>query len=184
MKIYYPKEYSDLLPANKVFLLIQSSELTSIIVRLFEKKMNLARIKFIGQMIIALCKVQTVNYQKLSAAFETPVESASNLRRIQRFFSSYELNMDLTVRFICRLLPVKGKYGLVQDRICWDFGCIEINLLVLSILHNGHAFPVLFSDCKAGQTHQNFVKKSNQYKSSISILVIFDTLLLSARMKK
>jgi hypothetical protein len=78
----------------------------------FEKKMNLARIKFIGQMIIALCKVQAVTCRKLSSAFETPVESGSDLRRIQRFFSSYELNMDLTVRFICHILPIRGKLGI------------------------------------------------------------------------
>jgi hypothetical protein len=64
----------------------KSSELTSILVRLFEKKMNSACIKFIGQMIIALCKIQTVNYQKLSSAFETTVESDSNLRKYNDFF--------------------------------------------------------------------------------------------------
>lgn len=126
----------------------KSSDLTSILVKHFGKRMNLARIKLIGHMIIALCKVQTVNYGKLCLAFDTYAKASSNLRRIQRFMSEYALNMDLIGQLIHDLLPSQKSYRLAMDRTCWDFGCFEMNLLVLSILHKGHAFPVLFLSCK------------------------------------
>jgi hypothetical protein len=47
--------------------------------------MNLARIKFFGMFICALCKVQTVGYEKPAVAFETEAKACSSLRRIQRF---------------------------------------------------------------------------------------------------
>lgn len=60
----------------------------------FGKSMNLARIKFISLMILALCKVQTVSFYKLSIAFEGGCEALSCMRRIQRFMSSYALDFD------------------------------------------------------------------------------------------
>lgn len=156
----------------------KNSELISMLSQHWSKKMNLARIKFIGHMIIALCKVQTVNYQKLSSAFETNADTSSNLRRIQRFMSTYDLNMDLIASLIYHILPTKMSYQMAMDRTCWKFGCIEINLLVLSILHNGHAFPVLFLSCrgKGNSSWQDRAKLIDRFiklfgKDSISSLV-------------
>jgi hypothetical protein len=51
----------------------------------FGDKMNLARIKFFGLFISALCKVQTVCFEKLASS----VKAESSLRRIQRFINRY-----------------------------------------------------------------------------------------------
>ena len=56
---------------------------------IFGESMNLARIKFISLMILALCKVQTVSFYRLSTAFDSGSEALSCMRRIQRFMSSY-----------------------------------------------------------------------------------------------
>ena len=53
--------------------------------QIFGDKMNLARIKFFGLFICALCKVQTVCFEKLAAGFDSEVNVGSSLRRIQRF---------------------------------------------------------------------------------------------------
>ena len=45
-----------------------------------------ARIKFITLFIIALIKVCTVNFVKIANALRGSAQSASNYRRIQRFF--------------------------------------------------------------------------------------------------
>ena len=66
----------------------------------FGESMNLARIKFISLMILALCKVQTVSFYKLSTAFESGSEALSCMRRIQRFMSAYVLDFDIIARFI------------------------------------------------------------------------------------
>jgi len=43
----------------------KSTELTSILEEVFKNKMNAARIKFLELFIVALCKVQTVCFEKL-----------------------------------------------------------------------------------------------------------------------
>ena len=51
----------------------KSNDLTSILVSHFGKKMNLARIKFLG-------------FEKLAAAFDSPADTSSTLRRIQLLY--------------------------------------------------------------------------------------------------
>ncbi|MFV0506069.1 MAG: IS4 family transposase, partial [Bacteroidales bacterium] len=56
---------------------------------------------------MALCKVQTVNFERLAQAFNATAQVSSNLRRIQRFIAKFELDPDLIARFIFALLPEK-----------------------------------------------------------------------------
>jgi len=97
----------------------------------FGDKMNLARIKFFGLFISALCKVQTVCFEKLACSFETNVRVDSSLCRIQRFISEYSLDSDLIARFVFFLLPHKPPYRLALDRTNWKFGSKDINILAL-----------------------------------------------------
>ncbi len=55
----------------------------------------------------ALCVVQTVSLHKLADAMPTAVDKDSNLRRLQRFFAKYVLDLDIIARMIFSLLPVK-----------------------------------------------------------------------------
>lgn len=63
----------------------KNSILVSTLVEIFGQNMNLARIKFFGLFICALCKVQTVCFEKLATSFDTDARVDSSLRRIQRF---------------------------------------------------------------------------------------------------
>jgi hypothetical protein len=83
----------------------KNTKLIAILVNHFGKNMNLARIKLFGMFICALCKVQSVGFEKLAVAFETGSKSDSSLRRIQRFMADYNLNTDLIARLIFQLLP-------------------------------------------------------------------------------
>ena len=92
----------------------KSSELISILSQNFAGKMNLARIKFLGKFICALCKVQSVCYEKLKSGFESEAQSASILRRIQRYMAEYlycvrstryVLDTDLIAQMIFKMLP-------------------------------------------------------------------------------
>jgi len=122
----------------------KSSDLSDIMKDYLGGNMNLARIKFVTLMILAMCKVQTVSLYRLATAFESQAESLSSMRRIQRFLSSYTLNLDLIARIIFCLLPHKKPYVLSMDRTNWKFGNFEINALVLGITYKGVAFPILF----------------------------------------
>lgn len=105
---------------------------------------NTARIKLIALFITALCKVQTVNFERLAVAFDSGVKKGSNLRRIQRFIANYMLDLDLIAKLIFKLLPQQEKYQLTMDRTNWKFGNTNINILVLGVVHQGLAFPLLF----------------------------------------
>ena len=113
--------------------------------QIFGNKMNLARIKFFGLFICALCKVQTVCFEKLAAGFDSDVKVDSSLRRIQRFMAEYLLDTDLIARLVFALLPHKPPYRLALDRTNWKFGTTDINILVLAIVYRGLAIPVLYT---------------------------------------
>jgi hypothetical protein len=110
----------------------------------FGDKMNLARIKFFGLFISALCKVQTVCFEKLACGFDSKVNPDSSLRRIQRFIAEYSLDSDLVARFIFALLPHEPPYRLALDRTNWKFGIKNINILTIGIVYKGVAFPIMF----------------------------------------
>ena len=132
----------------------KSSEIISILTQNFSGKMNLARIKFFGLFICALCKVQTVCFEKLATAFESEAASGSSLRRIQRFMADYVLDTDLIARLIFKMLPHRPPYRLAMDRTNWKFGQTNINVLTLAVVYQGVAFPILISMLdKQGNSH-------------------------------
>jgi len=121
----------------------KSTQLISVLTENLAGKMNLARIKFLGHLLCALCKVQSICFEKLATAFETEAGSKSSLRRIQRFMANYVLDNDLIARIIFKMLPHKPPYRLAIDRTNWKFGQTNINVLTLAIVYQGIAFPVL-----------------------------------------
>lgn len=123
----------------------KNTELTASLQHHFKNHTNLARIKLIAFFVTALCKVQTVNFEKLANSFDTTSQNTSSLRRIQRFFATYRLDADLIARLVFKLLPIDGKYVLSIDRTNWKFGSIDINILMLGVVYDGVAFPLLFS---------------------------------------
>lgn len=123
----------------------KNSELTSVLGTHLHGKINLARLKLISHFVIALCKVQTVTFEKLANAFDTQTDSSSSLRRIQRFIANYSLDSDLIARLVFNLLPAQGKLILSIDRTNWKFGQTNINIFMLGIVYKGVAFPLLFT---------------------------------------
>jgi hypothetical protein len=143
----------------------KSTQLISVLSQNLSGKMNLARIKFFSLFICALCKVQTVCYEKLATAFETDAKTGSSLRRIQRFMASYALDSDLIARLIFKILPHKPPYRLTMDRTNWKFGETNINILALAIVYKGVAFPILISmlDKRGNSNTPERIKIINRY---------------------
>ena len=123
----------------------KNSDLNSILNTHFKGKLNLARTKFIAMFIIALCKVQTVNFDKLSNAFDTTAKAGSSLRRIQRFIATFAFDSNIIAKLIFNLLPSKEKLTLSIDRTNWKFGQTDINIFMLGVVYHGVAFPLMFT---------------------------------------
>lgn len=130
---------------KKTNVITKNSELVSTLNTHLQGKINLARLKLISHFIIALCKVQTVTFEKLANAFDTKSDTNSSLRRIQRFIANYSLDSDLIARLVFNLLPLQDKLILTIDRTNWKFGQTNINIFMLGIVYKGVAFPLLFT---------------------------------------
>ncbi|MBI9068992.1 MAG: hypothetical protein JEZ09_16975 [Salinivirgaceae bacterium] len=85
----------------------KSREFTSILDTHFQGKVNLSRLKLITMFVFALCKVQTVGFEKSANTFDSKSLTCSSLRRIQRFIAQYALNLYLIAKLIFGLLPQK-----------------------------------------------------------------------------
>ncbi len=150
---------------KKTNAITKNSELTSVLNNHFQGKVNLARVKLISHIVVALCKVQTVTFEKLSNAFESKTSSESSLRRIQRFIASYSLDSNLIARLIFNLLPKQDKLILSIDRTNWKFGQANINIFMLGIVYKGVAFPLLFTmlDKRGNSNSQERINLINRF---------------------
>jgi len=129
---------------EKINVESKSREFISILDTHFQGKINLSRLKLIAMFVFALCKVQTVGFEKLANAFDSEALAASSLRRIQRFIARYVLDSDLIAKLIFGLLPDKENLKLSIDRTNWKFGQTDINIFMLGVTYKGVAFPLLF----------------------------------------
>ena len=74
--------------------------------------------------------------------------------RLQRFFRGFELNSNAIAKLVSSLIPCRSPWILTLDRTNWKFGKVNINILVLGIVHKGIAFPLLWSMLpKAGNSN-------------------------------
>jgi hypothetical protein len=110
-----------------------------------ELKWHLVRTKFFSLLICALCQTQTINFQRLAVCVDSKAKISSNLRRIQRFFAEFEIDFDVISRLIFKMLPHNPPYKLSMDRTNWKFGVFNINILMLSVVYKGVAFPLIWS---------------------------------------
>jgi hypothetical protein len=55
------------------------------------------------------------------------------------------LDSNIIARLIFALLPRQEKLILSIDRTYWKFGQTDINILMLGVVYNGVAFPLIFS---------------------------------------
>ncbi len=121
----------------------QTTILTNVL-KLHFADWHLSRIKCLSYLILGLFKVKTVNLTEIATTFPGRAEIESNYRRLQRFFQHVEFNSTLIAQLVVSFLPYTT-YTLALDRTNWMLGCFPINFLVLSVVHQGTAFPILWT---------------------------------------
>ncbi|MDD4236349.1 MAG: IS4 family transposase [Bacteroidales bacterium] len=124
-------------------VIVKSNELVSILSH--KTGWNLARVRFLAAFICSLCKLQSVCYVKLAQDLSSSAKFESNLRRIQRFFAEFIVDSDLIAKIIFSMLPSEPPYRLSFDRTNWKFGATNINILMISICHQGVGIPIIWS---------------------------------------
>jgi hypothetical protein len=106
--------------------------------------LHLARVKFIACFLIALLQVKTVNLEQIATAFPGKAKKESNYKRLQRFLRFFELPYALVAELVVKLLGEPGPWTLALDRTNWKLGVVDLNILMLSIVYHGMAFPVVW----------------------------------------
>lgn len=122
----------------------KDTSLISVLQGHFKGELNLARVKLICLFITTLCKIKTINYDRLASGFDVKADKNSSYRRIQRFMKEFDFPMKTVSVLIFNLLPFKDDLVLVLDRTNWKFGSKDINILMLGVSYKNVAFPLMF----------------------------------------
>jgi hypothetical protein len=108
------------------------------------KLMNASRQDFICMAINGLIESRSVQFTEIASKMDSKAESLSNLRRIQRFISDYDLDFKYLAKFLLCMLPKRGKVKISLDRTNWQFGKTWQNILVISVYSHGVGIPIWF----------------------------------------
>lgn len=113
------------------------------------------RVDLLARLVIALLRVCTVNYAQLALALNEQVKVASNFKRLQRFFRQFRFARRAYVQFVWKQFA-SPQTILAMDRTHWKFGKHHINILMISIVYQGTAIPVVWKLLgKAGDSSQS-----------------------------
>jgi hypothetical protein len=103
-----------------------------------------ARVAFLALFLVALFRVKTVNLTQLATAFMGQAKLESNYKRLQRFLGEFELDYHRIAYFVVDLMDIPQPWVLSVDRTTWEFGDCVHNILMLGVVHQGVAFPLLW----------------------------------------
>lgn len=99
-----------------------------------------------SQLLIGLLTVCTVNLKVIALCFSGTANADSHYRRIQRFFSEFQIDFDLISRWLFQLFfNSNKKIYLIIDRTNWFWGKTKINVFMCSIAYEGIAIPILWT---------------------------------------
>ena len=107
-----------------------------------------ARLNFLALFLIALIRVRTVNLVELATGFRSEALTESSYKRLQRFFRNYKLDNELIARAIVELVGIPQPWILSIDRTDWSFGQTHFNIFMLGIMHQGIAYPMVWTMLK------------------------------------
>lgn len=115
-----------------------------------------ARLSFLALFLIALLRVKTINLVELATGFRTHAKSDSNYKRLQRFFKDFDLDYGAIAKIIVTLMEIPQPWILSTDRTEWSFGQTRFNILMLGVVHEGVAYPLLWEMLeKKGNSNSN-----------------------------
>jgi len=107
-----------------------------------------ARLNFLALFLMALIRVRTVDMTSLSLAFRSGAKAESSYKRLQRFFSKFDLDLKQIAKTVINLMNIPQPWVLSIDRTQWCFGSTCFNIFVLGVVHNGVAFPLTWTMLK------------------------------------
>jgi len=105
---------------------------------------NKARINFLAKFTIALVQVKTVSLVQISSVMCGRAKPDSHYKRCQRFLRFFDLPFAELAQLVIKLLGISAPFVISIDRTDWYLGTTPLNILMLSLVYKGVAFPLLW----------------------------------------
>jgi hypothetical protein len=122
---------------------------------------NKSRIECLSLMLLGLFAVKVVNLQEIALAFQSEAKVSSRYRRLQRFFSCFQIDYVKIACWLFRLfIKADEKVYVIIDRTNWFFGKKKINVFMLAVAYEGLAIPLFWSLLDKGG-NSNFQEQRN-----------------------
>lgn len=105
---------------------------------------NKARINFLAKFLVALLQVKTVSLVQIASVMSGRAKADSHYKRCQRFLRFFELEFAEVASLVLKLLGLQAPFVISIDRTDWYLGETPLNILMLSVVYQGLAFPLLW----------------------------------------
>lgn len=106
---------------------------------------NKARINFLAKFMIAVVQVKTVSLVQISSVMPGRAKQDSHYKRCQRFLRFFNLPFAEVAALVIKLLGIPTPFLISIDRTDWYLGETPLNILMLSLVYKGVAFPLLWT---------------------------------------
>ena len=133
------------------------------------KKVNLNRQDFICKYMTGMLQSRSVQDKEIASHMDSDAKIASDVRRIERFYSSYSIDFELFSLLLCQCLP-KGKLKICMDRTDWKFGNSWHNLLVITVRVAGTGIPIWVEVLDKGQGTSNTKERIDIVKNVLNLV--------------
>lgn len=125
---------------------------------------NRARIKFLSRFLLALFAARTVNLTHIAVLFGGSAKIESNYQRIKRFLAFFEIEAAQIARLLIKLMSLQPPFIVSIDRTEWQLGAKWVNVLMLSVVWEGVAIPIVWTvfqkkGCSSDAERQAIIEK-------------------------
>jgi hypothetical protein len=105
---------------------------------------NLARIKCLTHIVLALIEGRCVNLARLAGFCNTQATLHARYRRLQRFIKEVTFPPKYLAPLLLDIMEIESDVplSLILDRTNWKFGQSDCNILYLAAVHQGIAIPL------------------------------------------
>jgi hypothetical protein len=106
---------------------------------------NKARRNFLAKFTVALVQVKSVSLVQVSSVMQGRAKPDSHYKRCQRFLRHFDLPFAEIAVLVIKLLGLQPPFVISVDRTDWYLGERPLNILMLSLVYKGVAFPLLWT---------------------------------------
>ena len=108
--------------------------------------LNRTRRETLCWLVFLIMRYGTVCLWRLAAHAPSSAQTDSVRRRFYRFFQFIHIDTGTCAHMIVGLLGIADKpWTLTIDRTNWDFGKVTINILMIAVIWNGVAIPLMWT---------------------------------------